>query len=101
MIYVYELEPDDDVIEFTMNKFLECMSDEKVWTFNKLAGYDMWHAELLDFKDKRRREFMVFDSDTGILKYMWLELGLRTLKEQDIAKVTEEKLAKYRELEEE
>ena len=99
MIYIYELEPEDDVMNFTLEKFLEYMGEDKVWTFRKLSAYDIYHSDLLDFKDKPRKEFMVYDSDTGKMRYMWLEFGLRVLKEMDILKVSEEKLIKFREQE--
>jgi len=92
MIYVYPLEPNDDVMDFTIDIFMEYMAEDKVWSYKKLSAYDLYGSELLDFGGHRRREFMVYNSDTGTLKYMWIEFGIRTLKERDITKVSEEKV---------
>lgn len=85
MIYVYKVEPFDDIKDFNVFTMLRLMSEDKVWAFKYLDAGMFWNNELLTFTENPEGDFIILDDETGVIKQMRIEFGLNVMDEKIIS----------------
>jgi len=82
MIFLYKLKEGDVLKEFDLKKVMDMIANDEMYTFDCRDPKSFWECEILNFKNNLEGNFIIFNTETGLIRRERLGFTIEIIEEE-------------------